>query len=271
MSSSKNKDAERRAEAAFAQQQAVLNQQAQFLSEQSATAQHVRDLLSQAEAGNAEAAELAQQALNDAIAGNPTQAQLDYEDEARLRVAEELRRAGVTPESSPGAIRLGELEEAIIASRDARRQGDIGAAVGAIGATQGTVSSNLEQQLSAAMNPLVGSQALSQSAVNLGRLSQYNVPPNPIYQDLRNIGGSAITALGSTPNFFSNIGSNLSSIRGGINSIFGRGGSSVPTGTPVQNPGFLNAFNTPSTAFSAGQSGVSSAGYQALKNLGLVP
>jgi len=188
----------------------ALEESARILEYQLATSQHVRELVDAAEAGNAEAAVLAQQYLNDALAGNPTQAQLDFEQEARLRVAEELRRAGVTPESSPGAIRLAELEEAFVASREAMKQGNIAAGVGAVGATQSAVNENLAKHFEAVNNPLYGVQAMSQGAANLGKLSQYT--PNPIYQKLENFGSGALMALGSTPNFGGNVGANLSGI-----------------------------------------------------------
>lgn len=206
------KQSRRQAEVAFDQQQALLQQQQAFLEKSSAQAQQITDLLVQAEAGNAEAAEAAQQALTDALEGQPNQAQLNLEEEVRLRTQETIRRQlGTGGESSSAGIELANrTEEAIIASRAARQQGDIGAAVGALGATNQVQSTNLLQRLNAASDPLVNTQSLNQSIAGLGKISQFNQPQKSSF--LKDLGVGAVSALGSTPNFGGNIGSNVSGI-----------------------------------------------------------
>lgn len=219
------KQSRRQAEAAFNQQQELLTQQQAFLEQSNSQAQHILSLLEEAEAGNVESAELAQQALNDALAGKPTEAQLQFEEDIRLQGAERIRRQlGPGGESSsPGIEQQGRIDEAIAASRDARRQGDIQAAVQAGSLAQGTFAGNLEQQLAAATNPLVNTQALGQSITNLGKLSQFNQPRDDSF--LRDLGIGAVSALGSTPNFTQNIKGNVQ----GINAFLrGKGVPYVP-------------------------------------------
>ena len=214
----------RQTEAAFNQQQALLTQQEEFLQQGNAQSTRILGLLKEAEAGNVASAELAQAELQRALEGNPTDAQLQFEQDIMDQTLENIRKSGNTPDSQPGIFAIREANEAIAASRDARRQGDIQAAVQAGSLSQGTFNTNLQNQLIAATSPLTNTQALGQSISNLGKLSQFNQPRN---NDLRNVSGSVLGALGQSPNFLSNIGGNISGLGSALSG--GRVGTSFAT------------------------------------------
>jgi len=255
------KQARRQQEAAFNQQQDLLNQQEQFLQQSNAQSTRILGLLEEAEAGNVASAELAQAELQRALEGNPTDAQLQFEEDIRTRAAEKIRRQlGPGGESSSAGIEITrEAEEAIAASRDKRRVGDIQAAVQAGSLSQGTFNTNLQNQLIAATSPLTNTQALGQSVANLGKISQFNQPQRSTL--LQDLGIGAITGLASSGNAIGNIGSNLGKIRGGLQtagnfllpgSPFGGGGggfgaiSNAPlagiTGPPTKEEIVARAF-----------------------------
>jgi len=226
MSSSRDRDAERRAEAAFAMQQDLIKRQEQFLTQRNAETQKVISLLKMAQAGNQEAQQLALGDLNRAISGEASPALQAFLNEEQLRAEEVIRRnLGVGGEtSSPGIDIQEQMTLAKAKAIEQARQGDIGAAVGATQGVGGLEDARVGRLLQAIDNPLQGSQVLGQSIANLGTLSQYNVPQDTFIRDL---GISSFSALGNSPNFLSNIGSNVSGIsafltKGNVGTSFSR-------------------------------------------------
>jgi hypothetical protein len=224
MSDKRNRDAERRAEVAFAMQQDLIRQQQRFLTQRNAESQKVISLLELAEAGNREAQELALGDLNRAISGEASPALQAFLNEEQLRAEEIIRRnLGVGGETSSPGIDI--QEQSTLARAKAieqARQGDIGAAVQATSGVGNLEDARVGRLLQTIDNPLEGSQVLGQSIANLGKLSQYNVPQDSFWG---NVGAATIAGLTQSPNAFSNIKSNVS----GINQFLrGKGVPYVP-------------------------------------------
>ncbi len=209
--SSKDKDAERRAEAAFTAQQELIAKQETFLTQRNQQSQQVLDLLEQAEAGNQEARELALGDLNRAISGEASPALQSFLGEEQLRVEEQIRRnLGVGGETSSPGIELQEqMTLAKAKAIESARQGDIQTAVGATTGIAGVEDARINRFLQAIDNPLVGSQVLGQSVANLGKLSQFNVPQDTFARDL---GMATVSGLSQQPSAFRNIKSNVQGI-----------------------------------------------------------
>ncbi|MEE9302867.1 MAG: hypothetical protein V3U84_03685, partial [Thiotrichaceae bacterium] len=209
MPDSRDKDAERRAEAAFAAQQDLLNQQQQFLLQRNEQSQRIVGLLEQAEAGNVGAREQALSDLNRAISGEASPALQAFLGEEQLRTEEAIRRQlGPGGETSTPGIELQEASSLAQAKAiEQARQGDISAAVGATTGIANIEDARINRFLQAIDNPLIGSQVLGQSVAGLGKLSQFNVPQDTLARD---IGFAGVSALGSQPNFFRNVGGNIS-------------------------------------------------------------
>ncbi len=209
MSSSRERDAERRAEQAFRLQQEQINLQKKLVQQQNAQAQSVIDSINQTQASTQPARDLALQDLQASIEGKASPVLNAFLEDTENRGANSiLRNFGPGGETSSGAIELRKALELMKAEAvDQTRQGNINSALNATNSLETAADRQLQMLLSAGNQPLQGSQVLGQSVANLGTLSQYNRPRDTFARD---IGISAIRGLGSQPNAFSNVANNLS-------------------------------------------------------------
>ncbi len=123
----RDKDAERRAEQAFAIQQQQVAQQKQFLETQSAQSKAVIDLLKQAEAGNQEAQALAQSELQRAIEGRPNPTLDAFLQELEETGSETIRKQfGQGGQTGTGALAVQKnVDLTKVQALEQVRQGDI--------------------------------------------------------------------------------------------------------------------------------------------------
>lgn len=222
--SNKNKDAERKAEAVFNQQQQIVNAQ---IAEQESRLQAAIETQKQLQLQgtiNKETLGLINEGLKDAIRGVPSAGLSAFLKDIDIRNEEIIRRnlgpGGQT--SSPGIelLKSADLQQAQMIEQS--KQGNINSFVNAATGLGGIEDARMARILQSVNNPLVGEQVLGQSLANLGALSAYNAPKDTFGRD---IGSAAVSLLASKPNAFQNLKGNLQ----GINAFLrGKGVPYVP-------------------------------------------
>ena len=248
MSSSKNRDAERRAEQAFKIQAEHLETQKEFLQQQNALAEQVVRSVEATQAAQSPAREQALANLQRALGGEERPELKAFIEDAENRGAASIRRNfGPGGESSTGAIAMRKALEGMKAeSISAASQGDIAAAIGATNSLEGMSDTQIGRLLEAGILPLKGSTALGQGAVNLGTLSRFT----PRDTRLADFGSATISGLASQPNAVNNIRNNIS---GGLSFL------ASPFRNTASQPSNINAgvlqgllnFNNPNRSRSA--------------------